>query len=87
MKATIEIEDALYRRLKSAAALQGRRVKDLVAEGVQRVLESPPKTAPPARTPLPLLKRRSRSKLQIPDDAAHVAEALAETSAHATTRR
>ena len=41
MKATIELDDALYRQLKAAAALQGRKVKDLVAEGVRRVLEQP----------------------------------------------
>ncbi len=41
MKVTIEIDDALYRQLKAAAALQGRNVKELVAEGVRRVLERP----------------------------------------------
>jgi len=41
MKATIEFEDALYRRLKSEAALRGRSVKDLVAEGVREVLAQP----------------------------------------------
>jgi hypothetical protein len=41
MKATIELDDALYRQLKAAAALQGRKVKELVAEGVRRVLEQP----------------------------------------------
>lgn len=38
MKATIELDDALYRRLKVEAALRGRPVKALIAEGVQRVL-------------------------------------------------
>jgi hypothetical protein len=43
MKATIELDDALYHRLKVAAAQRGRKVKDLVAEGVRFVLhEQPP---------------------------------------------
>ena len=40
MKATIEFDAALYRRLKIEAAKRGRTVRDLVAEGVRRVLES-----------------------------------------------
>jgi hypothetical protein len=55
MKATIVFEDALYRRLKVAAAQRGRTVKDLVAEGVRNVLREPQampvaasSTAPPA---------------------------------------
>jgi len=49
MKATIEFEDALYRRLKAEAALSGRKVRDMVAEGVRRVLAEPgPVTAAPS---------------------------------------
>ncbi len=49
VKATIEFDDALYRRLKAEAALRGRTVKDMVAEGVRRILAGPP--APAARSP------------------------------------
>ena len=38
MKATIEFDDALYRRLKVEAARRGRTVRDLVADGVRHVL-------------------------------------------------
>ncbi len=41
MKATIEFDDALYRRLKVEAARRGRTVKQLVAEGVRAVLDKP----------------------------------------------
>ena len=41
MKATIDFDDALYRRLKIEAARRGRTVRELVAEGVQRVLDTP----------------------------------------------
>ena len=41
MKATIDFDDALYRRLKVEAARRGRTVRDLVAEGVRHVLDAP----------------------------------------------
>jgi plasmid stability protein len=39
MKATIEFDDDLYRRLKIEAARQGRTVRDMVSEGVRYVLD------------------------------------------------
>ena len=47
MKTTIEVPDELYRRAKAAAALRGRKLKDLFAEGLRLVLEKPSKTRPP----------------------------------------
>lgn len=41
MKATIDFDDALYRRLKVEAARRGRTVRELVAEGVRYVLDMP----------------------------------------------
>ena len=41
MKATIDFDDALYRRLKVEAARRGRTVRELVAEGVRYVLDAP----------------------------------------------
>jgi len=41
MKTTIELPDDLYRRAKSEAALNGRKLKDLVEEGLRLVLKSP----------------------------------------------
>lgn len=35
MKATIDIPDELYRRTKATAALQGRALKELVAEALR----------------------------------------------------
>lgn len=46
MKATIDFDDALYRRLKIEAARRGRTVRDLVTEGVRHVLDTPPHDAP-----------------------------------------
>ena len=45
MKTTVEISDGLYRRAKATAALRGLRLKDLVEEGLRRVLEDPGKMA------------------------------------------
>ena len=41
MKTTVELSDDLYRRAKAEAALRGRKLKDLVAEGLRLVLETP----------------------------------------------
>ncbi len=42
MKATIDFDETLYRRLKIEAAKRGRTVRDLVAEGVHYVLDGAP---------------------------------------------
>jgi len=44
MKTTIEVPDELYRRAKAEAALRGRKLRDLVEEGLRLVLETPRKT-------------------------------------------
>jgi hypothetical protein len=41
MKTTVEVPDALYRRAKAEAALRGRKLRDLIEEGLQLVLEDP----------------------------------------------
>ena len=41
MKTTVELPDELYRRAKVEAAARGRRLKDLVEEGLELVLEAP----------------------------------------------
>jgi predicted component of type VI protein secretion system len=41
VKTTVEVPDDLYRRAKSEAALRGRKLKDLIEEGLRLVLEAP----------------------------------------------
>jgi predicted component of type VI protein secretion system len=41
MKTTVDVADELYRRAKSEAALRGRKLKDLVEEGLRLVLATP----------------------------------------------
>jgi hypothetical protein len=43
MKTTVELPDELYRRAKAEAALRGRKLRDLVEEGLRLVLEAPQK--------------------------------------------
>jgi hypothetical protein len=46
MKTTLEIDGDLYRQAKSAAALSGRRMKDVVNEGLRLVLSQTSRKAP-----------------------------------------
>jgi succinylarginine dihydrolase len=41
VKTTVEISDDLYRHAKAEAALRGRKLKDLVEEGLRLALQSP----------------------------------------------
>jgi len=42
MKTTVELPDDLHRRAKAAAALRGRKLKELIEEGLRLVLKTPP---------------------------------------------
>ena len=46
VKTTLEIDDALYREAKAIAALTGRKMKDLVADGLRLVIRPAGKTGP-----------------------------------------
>jgi hypothetical protein len=41
MRTTVDLPDDLFRRAKAAAALRGQKLKDLVEEGLLRVLSTP----------------------------------------------
>ena len=62
MKTTIEVSDDLYRRAKAEAALRGRKLKDLVAEGLWLVLETPRQT--PGRQSLAALMESARGPVE-----------------------
>ena len=77
MKTTVEVPDDLYRRAKAEAALRGRKLKDLIEEGLRLVLDSPRTRARQPR--LAKLMERSRGVVDsgIPDLASnkeHLAE-------------
>ena len=48
MKTTVEVPDELYRKAKAEAALRGRKLRDLIEEGLRLVLEAPRKTRRPS---------------------------------------
>ena len=52
MKTTVELPDDLARQVKAEAALRGRKLKDLVEEGLRLVLESPREARTGARPTL-----------------------------------
>jgi hypothetical protein len=71
MKTTVEVPDDLYRRAKAEAALRGRKLKDLIEEGLRLVLASPHKAR---RDPsLAGLMKRARGVIDsgIPDLASN----------------
>ncbi|MFV1968340.1 MAG: hypothetical protein ACC628_23185 [Pirellulaceae bacterium] len=86
MRTTVDIPDDLYRQAKSQAALRGVRLRDLVAEGLRKVLAVPTLTESPRRVRFPLHRSRQPGALapeelrQARDDAL-----LDEDSHHAGT--
>lgn len=52
MKTTLEVPDELYREVKSRAALQGRKIKDYVAEGLRLALKAEEAGEPGLHGPL-----------------------------------
>lgn len=71
MKTTVELSDDLYRRVKAEAALRGRKLKDLIEEGLWLVLETPP--ARRRQPSLARLMKRARGAVRsgIPDLASN----------------
>lgn len=71
MKTTVEVPDELYRRAKAEAALRGRKLRDLVEEGLRLVLESPPSKA--RSSSLAGLTKRARGMVDsgVPDLASN----------------
>jgi hypothetical protein len=65
MKATIEIDDELYRQLKATAALRGCKVKQLVAEGVRMILRNTDAPQRFQRLRLPIVKSQKPGTLKL----------------------
>ena len=71
MKTTVELSDELFRRAKAAAALRGRRLKDMIEEGLRLVLETP--SGERARPSLEKLMKEARGVVDsgVPDLASN----------------
>jgi hypothetical protein len=59
MRTTVELPDDLFRKVKARAALQGRALKDLVADGLTLLLQNSIDPSPPAPPRAPTRKRGS----------------------------
>lgn len=47
MRTTLDLSDDLFRRAKAEAALRGRKLRDLVEDGLRRVLDQPDASTEP----------------------------------------
>jgi hypothetical protein len=94
MKATFDFDDELYRQLEAAASKRGKKVPELVAEGVRMVLrgssnsehESPP-TADQRRISFPIIKTKRTVPLDLPDDIGYRVELADDLNRHADSLR
>jgi hypothetical protein len=87
MRTTVDLPDDLFRQAKARAALQGRALKDLVAEALKLLLQKPgsePSTSRPNRTSFPIIKPKEPARRLTPEMvAAEEARLLnEEASAH-----
>jgi hypothetical protein len=73
VKTTLEIPDELFRQAKAKAAMEGRKLKDVVADGLRLAVKEPSK-AKRHHVKFPLIRAKSRKKLDVPSDVAFKVE-------------
>lgn len=72
MRTTVDISDDLYRQAKAEAALRGTRFRDLVEEGLRRVLGATPAGQDARRVSFPLIRSKEPGSMSV--DAVRRAE-------------
>jgi hypothetical protein len=88
MKTTLDIPDDLFREIKAKAALEGLKLKDLVAEALRAVLSGKQSaTRKPRRIKFPVLASRGKARLAIPDDAVYRADLMDDLARHEAALR
>ena len=65
MRTTVDIPDAVYRRLKASAAEQGCSVKELIVRGVENQLETRKRSN---RIRLPIVRSKPPGTLRLTND-------------------
>lgn len=65
MRTTVDIPDAVYRRLKASAAEQGCSVKELIVRGVENQLETRKRSS---RIRLPIVRSKQPGTLRLTND-------------------
>jgi hypothetical protein len=68
MKTTLDIPDDLYRAAKAKAALENRKIKDLVAEALTKLVYGAEMPRRSKRRALPLVKSRKKGSLRLTND-------------------
>jgi hypothetical protein len=71
VKTTVEVSDELYRRAKAEAALRGRKLKDLIEEGLRIVLDTPASRRKPPSLAGLMKKARGAIASGLPDLASN----------------
>ena len=71
MKTTVEVPDELYRRAKVEAAQRGRKLKDLVEEGLRLVVGDTGKPPPPPNLAKLMKEARGSVDSGVPDLASN----------------
>jgi hypothetical protein len=79
MKTTVEIPEELLRRAKAKAALEGIHLRDLIVQGLQLAVETPP--AKPHRAQFPLIKATPGAHPITDEDVANTIAAMDEEEA------
>jgi hypothetical protein len=64
MRTTVDIPDRLYRRLKARGAGEGRSVRALILQGVERVLAASPPAAS-RKVALPIVPSKKPGTLRL----------------------
>ncbi len=82
MRTTVDIPDDLYRQAKSEAALQGRRLRDIVEEGLRSILGLPVGAPMATRVAFPLHRSRHPGTLSAADVTQGHDDALLEEDAN-----
>ena len=67
MRTTVDIPDAVYRRLKSRAAIEGSSPKEVILRAVQLILKDSPRKSR-KRVKLPLIKSKQPGTLELDND-------------------
>jgi hypothetical protein len=78
MRTTVDLPDALFRRAKAHAAMQGQALKDLVADALELLLQSRRGTPPGAvrRTSFPLINSKDPNRKLSPEMVSSATEEL-----------
>mgnify|MGYP002629253152 CR=1 FL=1 len=83
MKTTLEIPDELFREAKAKAALEGRKLKDLMTEGLRLVTSGNSSSGRLRRTKFPLIESPiGARKLAITDDSVKGADLETDLQRH-----